>query len=98
MFTFAASQCDVPLQFQGNFFSIETGSDTDTLINVKILEHQRFKGECMVRWDDNSTIDAEGRHDSKIVFYDRYAYLTSKPVNICRLGMTQFHCYFRTII
>ena len=57
---------------------MERGENVDTLIEDKTLEARKlgltvFEGTCFERWDDNTTYDADGNHDSKILFYDRFS-------------------------
>ena len=63
--------CTLPDGYWGDWFSMEMGDDIDTLMNEKMLSNQFFEGECVDRWDDNSTVDALGNFDSKILFLDR---------------------------
>ncbi len=70
---FPEEECsEVPQQFQGDFFSMERGDDVNTLINDVRFENRYFQGNCYRRWDDNTTMDADGNHDSKLVFHSGY--------------------------
>ena len=75
-------KCLIPEQFQGDFFSLIEGMDGQdffTLIsNAELKEYKTHKGQlifdasCIERWDDNYSYDADGNHNSKILFYSRY--------------------------
>ena len=49
---------------------MERGDDLNTLINEDSLNNERFEGQCLDREDDNSTVDANGNFDSRILFVD----------------------------
>ena len=49
---------------------MERGDDVNTIINEISIENKYFDGTCISRWDDNSTMDAKGHHDSKILFFE----------------------------
>jgi hypothetical protein len=65
----AGQQCVVPVHFQGDWFSMERGADVDTLINTNTFTNRYFEGYCYQRHDDNTTLDADGNHDSFILFH-----------------------------
>ena len=60
--------CEIPEQFQGDFFSMERGHDVNTIITYNSLRNHLFDGICIDRRDDNSSYDAYGNHDSKLMF------------------------------
>lgn len=68
----ADAQCPVPVQYRGDFFSLEQGTETNTLINDDSLTTETFQGNCVDVKIDNATYDAAGNHDSKILFYSRW--------------------------
>ena len=69
-----AARCENPNFLQGDWFSMERGDDVETLINDDTFVNKFFDGYCVERWDDNSTLDAGGNHDSKMLYHSRYLY------------------------
>ena len=77
-------QCLIPQMYQGDWFSLQRGEDLDTLIDSTHLRSKaareeygfEFNGQCHERRDDNTTVDADGNHDSRILFYDRFVQLS----------------------
>ncbi|KAK2170127.1 hypothetical protein LSH36_4g10029 [Paralvinella palmiformis] len=71
--TYVRAVCINPTFLRGDWFSMERGADVNTLINDDKLTNKYFSGSCFDRWDDNSTLDANGNHDSKILYYSQTA-------------------------
>ena len=68
---FSDSQCKVPKQYWGDFYSIEQGNELNTMISSDELDNGVFRGGCTEIKIDNATYDAAGNHDSKILFHSR---------------------------
>ena len=66
----AIPKCDLPAHLIGQYFSLEFGDNVDTAITQDSIEVSQYKGECVDREDDNSTVGAENRHDSFVLFND----------------------------
>ena len=81
--------CQVPRHFWGDFYSIERGIELETLINENRMENKVFKGQCKEYQVDNSTIDANGRYNARILFYDRYDIISIS----CIYGHSQKYLY-----
>ena len=64
--------CLVPAQYWGDYYSIEQGIELNTLINNDELTNEQFQGRCYDILKDNTTVDAQGNYDSKVLFYSRY--------------------------
>ena len=47
---FSASQnCEVPEHFWGQFYSIETGEEVFSLINLRYMQNEKYNGYCVSR-------------------------------------------------
>lgn len=66
-----SSECIIPTHFQGDWFSMESGTELDTLINDKLLSNRVFEGTCSERFDHNDTIDADGRFSSDLLLFSQ---------------------------
>ncbi|CAH1772900.1 unnamed protein product [Owenia fusiformis] len=66
-----ARSCSVPDHFWGDWYTMENGEDIDHIINSEGISNKLFTGKCIDIRNDNQTIDADGKFDSKILFYDQ---------------------------
>ncbi len=62
--------CKVPVNFQGDWFSIEQGDEKSTLINEDRLTNRYFDGSCHELLIKNETRDREGRFEARVLFND----------------------------
>ena len=70
-FCISDAQCQIPKQYWGEYFSIEQGDERETLINANELSNGKFRGSCRDIKIDNTTYDAAGNHDSKLLLYSQ---------------------------
>ena len=72
MYGVVGGECEVPQHFWGDYYSIERGDNLDTLINAQSLTNKYItNGLCDEYKVEESTVDARGRFDAKILFFDR---------------------------
>ncbi len=63
MFFADCQTCEVPDQFRGDFFSIETGDEVNTLINVRYMQNEKYNGYCVSRYYTGVLLPSDPRCD-----------------------------------